>query len=186
VNEAHKACGGEEWRALMRDHVLPAALGSIDFGDDVLEIGPGYGAATDVVCEQVPKLTSVEIDPELAAFLRDRFAPKDNVEIVDGDATAMTFEDDRFTGAICFTMMHHVPTIELQDKLLAEVKRVLRPGATLVASDSLRSDELESHHEDDTYNPVDPAGLPARLEAAGFHDVVVTTNPFAWQAVAKA
>jgi hypothetical protein len=83
-------------------------------------------------------------------------------------------------------MMHHVPTIELQDKLLAEVKRVLRPGATLVASDSLRSDELESHHADDTYNPVDPEGLTARLEAAGFHDVEVTTNPFAWQAVAKA
>ena len=33
---------------------------------------------------------------------------------------------------------------------------MLRPGAALVASDSLASDELAAHHEDDTYNPVDP------------------------------
>ena len=73
-------------------------------------------------------------------------------------------------------MLHHVPTIELQDRLFAEVARVLRPGAALVASDSLASDELEAHHEGDTYNPVDPSTLPARLEAAGFTDVDVRTN----------
>jgi len=171
---------------MMRNVILPAALAEIDLGDDVLEIGPGYGAATDVVCASVPALTCVEIDEELAAFLTDRFASRENVDIVRGDATALELPDDRFTGAICFTMMHHVPTVELQDRLLAEVHRVLRPGATLVASDNLASDELRSHHDGDTYNPVDPSGLAARLEAAGYKDVNVTTNPFAWQAVATA
>jgi hypothetical protein len=83
-------------------------------------------------------------------------------------------------------MLHHVPTAELQDRLFAEVHRVLRPGAPLVAGDSLASEELEAHHEDDTYNPIDPSTLVERLEAAGFHDVSVATNPFAWSLRARA
>ena len=83
-------------------------------------------------------------------------------------------------------MLHHVPTAELQDKLFAEVARVLRSGAALVASDSLGSDELAVAHEGDTYNPVDPATLPARLATAGFDDVRVKTNEFGWAAIARA
>jgi hypothetical protein len=66
------------------------------------------------------------------------------------------------------------------------VARVLRPGAALVASDSLGSDELKAHHEDDTYNPVDPATLPDRLAAAGFEQVDVRTNQIGWAVVARA
>ena len=169
---------------MIRDVILPWAVGDIDLGDDVLEVGPGFGATTDVLSESVPKLTAVEIDERLAGMLVERFAPTSTVEIVQGDATALTFEDGRFSGAACFTMLHHVPTVELQDVLLAEVARVLRPGGVLVAGDSLASEELEAHHEGDTYNPIDPALLEARLEAAGFHDVEVKTNPFGWAAVA--
>jgi SAM-dependent methyltransferase len=166
--------------------IVPSAIGDVVLGDDVLEIGPGYGAATDVVSELVPQLTAVEIDKELVDLLSERFAAQPHVTVLQGDATALELADDRFTGAICFTMMHHVPSIELQDRLFAEVHRVLRPGAALVASDNLANDELEKGHVGDTYNPVDPATLATRLEAAGFHDVRVTTNPYAWQAVAFA
>ena len=82
-------------------------------------------------------------------------------------------------------MLHHVPTIERQDRLFAEVARVLRAGAPLVASDSLASEALAAHHEGDTYNPVDPATLPARLGAAGFSAVDVRTNEFGWTVLAR-
>jgi 16S rRNA A1518/A1519 N6-dimethyltransferase RsmA/KsgA/DIM1 with predicted DNA glycosylase/AP lyase activity len=183
VNEAHEACGGPEWRTLMRS-IVPSAIGDVDLGSDVLEVGPGYGAATDVVCELVPQLTAVEIDGKLARFLTDRFAGQQHVHIVEGDATALDFDTERFTGAICFTMLHHVPSTELQDQLFAEVRRVLRPGAALVASDNLASEELAAAHGGDTYNPIDPATLVSRLHRAGFVNVTVTTNPYAWQAVA--
>jgi hypothetical protein len=62
---------------------------------------------------------------------------------------------------------------------------VLRPGAALVASDSLGSEELAAAHEGDTYNPVDPTTLPYRLAAAGFRDVQVKTNEFGWATVAR-
>lgn len=188
MNEAHQHCGSDEWRAFMRDVILPWAMGSVDLGDDVLEVGPGYGATTEVLCTRPGRLTSVEIDDELAAMLTERFASATtaaDVEIVRGDATALTYPDGRFTGAACFTMLHHVPTAALQDRLFAEVARVLRPGANLVASDSIARPELEAHHEGDTYNPIDPASLPARLEAAGFGAVEVQANEFGWSAVAR-
>lgn len=68
----------------------------------------------------------------------------------------------------------------------AELHRALRPGAPLVAGDNLASPEIEVGHVDDTCNPIDPATLPARLEAAGFHDVEVSSNPFAWSLTARA
>jgi ubiquinone/menaquinone biosynthesis C-methylase UbiE len=186
VNEAHQHCGSDEWRQMIREVILPWAMGEVDLGDDVLEVGPGYGATTDVLARSAQRLTAVEIDADLAAMLTDRFASEAAVQIVLGDATDLDWPDGRFTGAACFTMLHHVPSIELQDRLFAEVARVLRPGAPMVASDSVASAELEAHHDGDTYNPVDPESLPDRLRAAGFTDVEVRANAFGWAAVARA
>lgn len=185
MNEAHEFCGSDEWRQMIREVILPWVLGETDLGDDVLEVGPGYGATTDVLGTLTTRLRSVEIDDHLAARLRDRFAGSPSVEIINGDATRLEFAGDTFTGAACFTMLHHVPTIELQDRLFAEVARVLRPGAPLVASDSLGSDDLAAAHAGDTYNPVDPASLPERLATAGFADIQVKTNEFGWAAIAR-
>jgi SAM-dependent methyltransferase len=184
VNENHEYCGSDEWRAMIRDTVLPWAVGNLDLGNDVLEVGPGYGATTDVLGSSVRKLTAVEIDRDLAEMLMERFANNSAVVIVRGDATALDFPDGRFSGAASFTMLHHVPTTALQDRLFAEVARVLRPGGVFVASDSVPSLDLQAAHEGDTYNPVDPDGLSGRLAAAGFADVEVRTNEFGWAAAA--
>ncbi|ODQ85776.1 class I SAM-dependent methyltransferase [Mycolicibacterium holsaticum] len=186
MNELHEYCGSDEWRALIREVILPWALGETDLGDNVLEVGPGYGATTDVLGTVAARLTSVEIDDKLAAMLTERFADTPSVEIINGDATQLRFPDGTFTGAACFTMLHHVPTAELQDRLFAEVARVLRPGAALVASDSLGSDELAVAHDGDTYNPVDPTTLPDRLAVAGFGDIEVKTTDYGWAAIARA
>lgn len=192
MNENHVLCGSDEWRTAMREQVIPWAFGAPwgdaatpfdgnGLGDDVLEVGPGYGATTDVFREGVARLTSVEIDPVLAAALGERLEGT-NVDVVEGDATALSFPDGRFSGAVCFTMLHHVPTVDLQDRLFAEVGRVLTPGARFVLADSLGSDELEQFHDGDTYNPVDPDTLPERLGEAGFDDIVVRTNGHGWSA----
>jgi ubiquinone/menaquinone biosynthesis C-methylase UbiE len=108
-----------------------------------------------------------------------------NVEVLNADATALPFEDDRFTGAVSFTMLHHVPTAELQDRLFAELARVLAPRGIVVFSDSVASDDLAAVHDGDVYNPVDPATLPGRLTAAGFASVDVRTNDFGFLAHAR-
>jgi ubiquinone/menaquinone biosynthesis C-methylase UbiE len=175
MNWAHrKLCAGKKWKGFVQTSLVPGTLAGIDLGDDVLELGPGPGLTTDEIRATVPRLTAVEIDQRLARSLEQRLAGT-NVEVVNADATAMPFEDSRFSGAVCFTMLHHVPTAALQDALFAETHRVLRPGATFAGSDSsgegLRFRLLHLH---DTMTPVDPATLAGRLEAAGFHDVKVT------------
>jgi hypothetical protein len=49
----------------------------------------------------------------------------------------------------------------------------------MAGQDSLDSPELRELHHDDVYLPVDPSGLTARLEAAGFTAVQVDTNDYA-------
>src|SRR3954451_7509624 len=102
---------------MIRDVILPWAMGEVDLGAHVLEVGPGYGATTDVVAESAPRLTAVEIDPELAAMLTERFAGAPHVTVVVGDATELSMPDDRFSGAVSFTMLHHVETAEQQDRV---------------------------------------------------------------------
>src|SRR3954449_8764121 len=42
-------------------------------GSRVLEIGPGLGLLTEAIVAAGAEVTAVELDPGLAAFLRDRF-----------------------------------------------------------------------------------------------------------------
>ena len=185
MNQLHMDyCGGPEWAALVRKAVVPFATGGVDLGDDLVEAGPGPGATTDVLREMVARLTSVELDPLLAAALRERFSDT-NVTIVEADASSMPFESGRFSAAICLTMLHHVPTIEVQDRLLGELGRVVRSGGVVVGSDNLDSPDFRVAHEGDTCVPIDPATLAERLTALGFEDVVVELNPFAFRFVAR-
>jgi SAM-dependent methyltransferase len=184
MNEGHLVCDSPEWRAAVRDQMIPWALGDVDLGDDVLEIGPGYGATTDVFAEMLPRMTSVEIDPGLAARLEARYAGT-HVEVVEGDATRLSFADGRFSAAVCFSMLHHVPSVLLQDRLFAEAARVLRPAAPFIAVDGLDSDAVREFHAGDTYQPIDPSTLPARLTAAGLHAVEVRVGDFGWTALAR-
>jgi SAM-dependent methyltransferase len=184
VNEGHRVCDSPEWRAAVRDEIIPWALRDIDLGDDVLEIGPGYGATTDVFAGLLPRLRSVEIDPVLVTRLQARYAGTP-VEVVVGDATELAFPEGRFSGAVCFSMLHHVPSSELQDRLFAEAARVLRRNAAIVALDGLESHGVRAFHEGDTYQPVDPDTLPARLRAAGFAHVEVRLGDYGWTALAR-
>lgn len=185
MNAAHlKFCASPEWAEIVRNEVLPWAVGDRDLGDDVLEVGAGPGLTTDVLRHRVPRLTAVEIDEELATALRRRLHGS-NVDVVHADGTNLPFESGRFSAATTFSTLHHVPSVELQDELLAELLRVLRPGGLLVGSDSVAGDELDEFHVGDTYVPCDPAGMPTRLAAIGFVNIHVeradlTDQRLAW------
>jgi len=166
-------CSREAWKRHVRDDLVPAALDGLELGSDALEVGPGFGPATEVLAQRAPRVTALEIDPVLAGSLRDRLSGR--VEVVDGDGTAMPFGDASFTGAACFTMLHHVPSRQAQDRLFAEVRRVLRPGAPFAGTDSTgRGLGFALLHIGDTRVVIDPEGLGERLVAAGFDDVVVS------------
>ncbi len=169
-------CKSDGWRRGVHHGMLPWVLGEMELGERVLEIGPGPGVTTDWLRERVPHLTCVEIDSALASSLKAHLVGT-NVDVVEGDATAMSFPDHSFDTAVCFTMMHHVPSGDLQDKLLAETCRVLKPGGVFTGSDSTPTLRWRLFHVFDTCVAVDPDGFATRLKAAGFADVQVVANP---------
>lgn len=176
MNEEHLTrCSSDEWAEVVRKWIIPGVLGGIELGDDVLEVGPGPGLTTDVLRRMVPRLTAVEVHPALAGSLATRLAGT-NVEVLCDDASRAPLATDRFSGAVCLSMLHHVPSPERQNALLAAICRLLRPGGV---QDSLDSPELRDLHRNDTYVPVDPDQLAARLDAAGFVAIEVTTNEYA-------
>jgi ubiquinone/menaquinone biosynthesis C-methylase UbiE len=156
-----------EWAAHIQDEVLPLATAGVDLGKDLLELGPGPGAATEWLRHRVGRLVAIEHEEDAAALLAERYAGT-NVEVVSGSAASVGFPDSSFDTVATFTMLHHVPTRALQDRILAEAFRVLRPGGAFIGSDSLGSDGLHQFHEGDTYNPVEPSSFLVRLQTVGF------------------
>jgi len=186
MNTAHlEFCSSSEWRAMVEEIVLPAALPAVGLGDDVIEIGPGPGFTTDILRNRARRLTVVELDPALADALVTRLAGT-NVDVVQGDATALDLPSGRFTGAASFNMLHHVPTRAGQDQVFAELARVLRPGGVLAMADAMPRDGLDAFHEGDTYNPIDPATVPDRLAQAGFVAIDVQPYELGWTCAAHA
>lgn len=185
MNEAHLIyCAGPEWAETVQKYVIPAVTSDIDLGDHLLEIGPGPGLTTDILRTMVARLTAAELDEELAAKLAQRMAGT-NVTVLQADATALPMESGTFSAAICLTMLHHVPTLEMQDRLLSEMARVVRPGGFVLGSDSLDSPEFRSFHEGDICTPIDPTTLKQRLEGFGLVDVAIETNPYSVRFAAR-
>ena len=176
MNRAHHLyCSREAWKRHVREDLVPAALDGVDLGEDVLEVGPGFGPATEALAGRAPRLTALEIDPGLAAKLRERLGSR--VDVREGDGARLPFSAAAFSGAACFTMLHHVPTREQQDRLFAEVRRVLRPGGAFAGTDTTgRGLGFALLHVGDVRNVVDPEELPGRLEAAGFERARVDWN----------
>lgn len=175
MNRYHRrCCSSAGWTETVEETILPLVLDGLDLGDDVLELGPGYGATTRPLAARLPRLTAAELDPELAAGLRADLAGR--VEVVEADARALPFPDGRFSAVLCFTMLHHVESPAAQDEVFREVRRVLRPGGVFAGADSRTSLRFRLIHLFDTIVPIDPATLPGRLEAAGFAAVDVTAN----------
>jgi len=70
---------------LMRRLALAA---EITPADTVLEVGPGTGGLTDLLAAAAGNVVAVEIDRALAAFLRERYADRPHVRILQTDVLA--------------------------------------------------------------------------------------------------
>ncbi len=194
MNRFHRRyCGSAHWRRHLDRTVLPHV--ALPTAGEVLEIGPGRGLVTRRLAAYGARVTAVEIDPALAARLAGEWSAGAGsagggrsraARLVVADGTALPFQDASFDAVVCTTMLHHVPTAALQDRLLQEARRVLKPGGVLAGSDSRTSILFRLAHVHDTMTLVDPATFATRLTGAGFHqaDVQVHKDFFAFRATA--
>jgi ubiquinone/menaquinone biosynthesis C-methylase UbiE len=170
VNAIHnRLCSSGWWARRVEDKLVPWGLAGVELGDDVLEVGPGFGATTRLLRRRLDRLTALELDEGYCARLRSELG--DAVAVDQGDATRLPYEDGRFSAVVCFTMLHHIPSAVDQDRVFAEVARVLQPGGVFAGTDSLGTGWLfKLIHIGDTLLPIDPDELPDRLRGAGLSE----------------
>lgn len=84
-----------------------AALARVGPGDRVVEVGAGLGSLTLALAETGADVVAIEVDPGLAAALRDVVAPHSNVRVV--EANAMTLDWDDVVGAASAILVANLP-----------------------------------------------------------------------------
>lgn len=95
----------------------------------VLEIGAGNGANFGLYPTTVDEVVAAEPEPYLRARAREAAAGAPvRIEVVDAVADELPFEDGAFDAAIACLMLCTVPD---QQRALAELRRVIRPGGEL-------------------------------------------------------
>ena len=81
MNRAHAViCSSRWWARTVERELLPWGLARVELGEQVLEIGPGFGATTRVLAGQVPALSVLELEPRYCdrgdLALSRRLAPR--------------------------------------------------------------------------------------------------------------
>lgn len=168
-------CGSALWRSLTCRRLLPWMLRDSPLGDHLLELGAGPGAATIELARRAPRVTSVEYDHGLAVKLRRR-VNLSNVSVIEGDAAALCFADGTFSSAIGVLMLHHLKSVELQDRAFREIRRVLRSGGIFLALDIPDGWMYRVSHMHSTFVPLDPSTAPERLQGAGLSRVSIESR----------
>lgn len=132
IVEAMRLRAEEPEMQAMLDRYLDAV--EVREGARALEIGCGAGAATHKLSKLSGVQAIVALDPS-AVFLeraQQTLVDVSNVELRQGDARSLEFDDETFDLVLSHTVLCHVPDAE---KAIAEAFRVLVPGGQLVVFD---------------------------------------------------
>ncbi|HET6434141.1 MAG TPA: methyltransferase domain-containing protein [Xanthomonadaceae bacterium] len=162
----------------------------------LLEVGSGVGAQTEILLRRFPDLHVTGVDLSQAQidaaahrlgampWLEGRYALRQ------ADATDLPFEPRGFDGAFLCWVLEHVPD---PARVLAEVRRVLAPGAPVYVTEVMNSSFLLDPYSPNTWrywmafndyqhesggDPFIGAKLGNLLLAGGFDDVTTEVKVF--------
>ena len=115
-------------------------------GKTVLDIacGDGYGSA--MLARYAAQVTGVDIDTPTVERARGKYVA-DNLRFLQGSATDMPLEDDSVDLVVSFETIEHLTE---QDRMLCEIRRVLRPeGFLLISSpDKYEYSDVPGYHNE--------------------------------------
>ncbi len=109
------------------ERIATAACG--DHTEFVLEIGPGRGALTERLLSRSDRLAAIELDGELAVFLREKWAAEPKLQVVDGNALDARWSDWG-EGVLAGNLPYYVASAIITSYILKPGK--LRHGVFLI------------------------------------------------------
>ena len=86
------------------------ALAELSPNDHVLEIGPGRGILTEALCRAAGRVTAIEVDSRLHAYLETKQAELPNVELVCEDALAYPVESLPIGTVVVANLPYYIST----------------------------------------------------------------------------
>lgn len=157
-----------------------AALSSIPPRSRVLDIATGTGFVALLLSELGHRVTGLDASEAMLTRARAKAAASAaDVTFVEGVTEKLPFADASFDAV---TARHFIWTLLEPDTAFAEWRRVLAPGATLVADVSLNPHVAGHHYADDVAATLpfrelcDPAPVADALRSAGFEKVQVDVS----------
>lgn len=122
----------DAWRYRQESHI-PSCLDRVEWDDrKVLEIGLGQGAESEQIIRRGGRWSGLDLTQEsvdrVRARLEIRALPYEGLQR--GSALDIPWQDATFDIVFSHGVLHHIPDIRSAQ---AEIRRVLKPGGTLVA-----------------------------------------------------
>lgn len=105
----------------------------------VLDLACGTGRFMRQMMSAMPKLglTGLDLSPPYAEAARKNVRRWPHVDVVEGAAEDLPFEDESIDHLISIYLFHELPP-RIRPQVLAEAARVLKPGGTFIIADSLQ------------------------------------------------
>jgi len=134
--------------------------------DRWLDVACGTGIVARALAPRVREVVGVDLTPAMLDLARRGAATAGlhNAAFIAGDATALSFPDGTFDGAVTRFSIHHMPAAE---PILAEMVRVVRPGGWVAVTDHVTSDDpAEAAWHNDIETLRDPSHVACLTTAA--------------------
>jgi SAM-dependent methyltransferase len=171
------------WSRLVSQSIEPCLdAAGVRAGQRVLDVCCGPGTLTGEMLARGARPLGVDFSRQALALARDKHP---EAQFQEADAQALPFDDDSFDAAVCgFGLMH----VADPRAVLAETRRVLRPGSRLAVSVWQAPDasngfgvlfgalkthgnlEVDLPHGPDFFQFGDPERMVAALQGVGLHD----------------
>ncbi len=124
-----------------------ASCAGIVRGLKVLDVACGEGYGSSLLARSAASVSGVDISVEAVAHAQAEYGGVQNLSFIRASAADLPFEDASFDAVISFETLEHLFE---QDQMLAQIRRVLKPGGFLIISSpnkAIYSDKREFVNE---------------------------------------